>query len=94
MFDVGDFIFSSDLKSAYHHIEIFEELQQYFGFARFEGKIRYLIFAFLPFGISIVGYIFSKVVREVVEYFRSKDKITILFLDEGLAGQNDYYIAV
>ena len=26
MFDVGDFIFSSDLKSAYHHIEIFEEL--------------------------------------------------------------------
>ena len=52
MFDVGDFIFSSDLKSAYHHIEIFEELQQYFGFARFEGKIRYLVFAFLSFGIS------------------------------------------
>jgi hypothetical protein len=29
MFDVGDFIFSPDLKSAYHHIVIFEELQQY-----------------------------------------------------------------
>jgi hypothetical protein len=25
MFDVGDFIFSYDLISAYHHIEIFEE---------------------------------------------------------------------
>ena len=93
-FDVGDFIFSSDLKSAYHHIEIFEELQQYFDFARFEGEIRYLVFAFLPFGFSIVGYIFSKVFREVVEYFRSKDKITIIFLDDGLAGTNHYGIAV
>ena len=63
MFELGDFIFSSDLKFAYQHIEIFEELQQYFGFARFEGKIRYLVFAFLPFGISIVGYTFSKVLR-------------------------------
>jgi hypothetical protein len=27
MFDVGDFIFSYDLKSAYHHIPIFEEHQ-------------------------------------------------------------------
>ena len=94
MFDVGDFIFSSDLKSAYHHNEIFEELQQYFDFARFESEIRYLAFAFLPFGISIVGYIFSNVFREVVEYFRSKDKISIIFLDDGLAGKNDYDIAV
>ena len=94
MFDVGDFIFSSDLKSAYHHIEIFEELQQYFGFARFEGKIRYLVFAFLPFDISIVGYILSKVSREIVEYFRFKYKITIIFLDEGLAEQIDYDITV
>ena len=82
MFDVGDFIFSSDLKSAYHH-----RTSTYFGFAMYEGKIRYLVFAFLPFDISIVGYIFSKVFREVVEYFRSKDKITIIFLDEGLAGK-------
>jgi hypothetical protein len=56
--------------------------------------MRYLVFALLPFGISFVGYIFSKVFRKVVEYFRSKDKITIIFLDEGLAVQNDYYIAV
>ena len=87
MFDVGDFVFSSDLKSAYHHIEIFEELQQYFGFPRFEGKIRYLVFAFLPFDISIVGYIFAKILRDAIEYFSSKDKIIIIFLDEGLAGK-------
>ena len=60
----------------------------------FEVKIRYLVFSLLPFGISFVGYIFSKVFREVVEYFRSKDKITIIYFDECLAGQNDYYIAI
>jgi hypothetical protein len=31
MFDVGDFIFSYDLISAYHHIEIFEEHEHYLG---------------------------------------------------------------
>jgi hypothetical protein len=61
MFDVGDFIFSYDLISAYHHIEIFEEHQQYLGFVWFfEGKIRYFVFAVLPFGISIAGYIFQR----------------------------------
>jgi len=35
MFDIGDFIFSYDLKSAYHHIKIFEKRQQYLGFAWF-----------------------------------------------------------
>jgi len=40
MFDVGKAIFSNDLKSAYHHIESFEEHQQYLGFACFlKGKM-------------------------------------------------------
>ena len=61
MFDVGDFIFSYDLISAYHHIEIFEEHEQYLGLAWFfEGKIRYFVFAVLPFGISTADYIFQR----------------------------------
>ena len=80
MFDVGDFIFSYDLISAYHHIEIFEEHEQYLGLAWFfEGKIRYFVFAVLSFGISTTGYIFSKVLREVVKDFRSKCKRIIMF---------------
>jgi hypothetical protein len=95
MFDVGDFIFSYDLKSAYHHIEIFEELEHYLGLAWFfGGKIRYFVFAVLSFGISTTGYIFSKVLREVVKDFRSKGKRIIMFLDDGLAGENDYDTAV
>ena len=94
MFDVGDFIFSYDLISAYHHIEIFEEHEQYLGLAWFfEGKIRYFVFAVLSFGISTTGYIFSKVLREVVKDFRSKGKRIIMFLD-GLVGENFYDTAV
>jgi len=46
------------------------------------------------FGISTAEYIFSKVLREVVKDFRSKGKIIIMFLDDGLAGENNYEIAV
>ena len=95
MFDVGDFIFSYDLISAYHHIEIFEEHEQYLGLAWFfEGKIRYFVFAVLTFGISTTGYILSKVLREVVKDFRSKGKRITMFLDDGLTGENDYDTAV
>ena len=57
MFDVGDFIFSYDLKSAFHHIPIFEEHQQYFGFTWFfkaKYDISYSLFSI--FGISTAGY--------------------------------------
>ena len=40
----GDFIFSYDLKSAYHHITIFSEHQQYLGFSwRFDGVENYFV---------------------------------------------------
>jgi hypothetical protein len=43
---VGDFIFSYDLKSAYHHIEIFEEHQQC-GFLKEKYDISYSLFSLL-----------------------------------------------
>jgi len=94
MFDVGDFIFSYDLKSAYHHIEIFEEHQQYLGFAWFfraKHDISYSLFSFFYFYSRL--YLFT-CLREVVKYFRSNCKGIIMFLDDGLAGENDYDTAV
>lgn len=50
---------SFGIKSGYHHIEIFESEQQLLGFAWvFEGVTKYL-----PFGLSVGPYIFSKVMR-------------------------------
>ena len=54
----GDFIFSFDLKSGYHHLDIFSGHQQYLGFSvRFGSHIRYFSFTVLYSG-SVQGLIF------------------------------------
>ncbi|VDI11263.1 Hypothetical predicted protein [Mytilus galloprovincialis] len=61
MFQKDDFLFSFDLKSAYHHIEICQIHRIFLGFSwDFEGKVRYFVFNVLPFGLATAGYIFQK----------------------------------
>ena len=73
LFRKGDFIFTFDLKSAYHHIDIFEDHRQYLGFSwEIQGQLHYYVFNVLPFGISTAGFIFSKLIREPVKFLRSK----------------------
>ena len=60
-FEKGVYMFSFDLKSGYHHIEIAEEHQTYLGFSwNLQGSqsSRYFVFAVLPFGLSTAPYIF------------------------------------
>ncbi|XP_071149234.1 uncharacterized protein [Mytilus edulis] len=91
LFNKQDYLFSYDLKSAYHHIEIFSEHKTYLGFAwEISGKISYYVFNVLPFGISTAGYIFTKVTRQVVQYFRQKGIKIIMYLDDGIGGGENY----
>ena len=83
LFTAGDYIFSFDLKSAYHHIEIHKLSREYLGF-HWMGK--YYVFNVLPFGISTAGYIFSKVMRQVVKFWRSKGIRIVMYLDDGFGG--------
>ena len=55
MFEVGDHLFSFDLKSAYHHVVICPDFFTFLGF-QWEGK--YYVFHVLPFGLATAGYIF------------------------------------
>ena len=73
--------FSFDLKSAYHHIEIFDEHRKYLAF-RWENK-NY-VFNVLPFGISCAGHIFTKVCRVLIKKWRDSGYRVIMFLDDGL----------
>ena len=51
---------SFDIKSGYHHIEIFESHQQFLGFSWvLEGVTKYFKFTVLPFELS-VGPFFSQ----------------------------------
>ena len=59
-------MFSFDLKSGYHHIEIFEGHQTYLGFSWKHGNSnfnKFYVFTVLPFGLSSAPHIFTKTLK-------------------------------
>ena len=52
------YLFSFDIKSGYHHIEIFPDDQQFLGFSWTDhGVVKYFKFIVLPFGLATGPYI-------------------------------------
>ena len=91
LFEKGDFLFSFDLKSGYHHIDIAEAHFKYLGVS-WEGK--FYVFTVLPFGLCTACYIFTKVVRPLVRYWRSKGLRILVYLDDGLCAVTGQQAAV
>ena len=81
LLEKNDFLFSFDLKSGYHHVDIAREHWKYLGFL-WQG--RYYVFTVLPFGLSSACYIFTKLVRPLVGYWRAKGLRIVVYLDDGL----------
>jgi len=83
-FSKDDFLFSFDLKSGYHHIDIFPPHQQYLGFSwSFNGINRFFTFTVLPFGLTFAPYVFTKCLRPLVKHWRSLGFFLVLYLDDG-----------
>ena len=58
MFQKGDYMFTFDLKSAYHHVDIYREHCEYLGFAWGQGPTtKYYVFCVLPFGLATAPYL-------------------------------------
>ena len=78
------YLFKFDLKNGYHHIDIFEPHQKFLGFSWiFKGNIKFFVFTVLPFGLTSAPFIFTKIVRPLVKYWRfSSVKITCFLDDE------------
>ena len=88
---LNDYMFSFDLKSGYHHIDIHEDYQKYLGFAwNFNGKVRYFYFTVLPFGLATAGHIFTKTVRCLVKYWRESGIKILVYLDDGLSFSDNF----
>ena len=51
----------------------------------FEAVTKYFKFTVLPFGLSVSPYIFSKVMRPLVKYWRSKAISIVACLDDGIS---------
>ena len=79
-FSVNGWMASFDLKSGYHHIDIHEKYHTYLGFS---WKNQHYVYTTCPFGLSVAGLVFSKVLRELVKIWRSKGIKVVLYLDDG-----------
>ena len=85
------FTFKFDLKSGYHHIDILQEHQTFLGFSWVVNGVRkFFVFTVLPFGLSSAPYIFTKVVRVLVRYWRSHAVRITVYLDDGLGSACDF----
>ena len=92
MFEKGTYMYSFDIKGAYNHIDIFSSHRTFLGFAWCDedGIERWYVYNSLPFGLCSAGHMFSKVVRVMVTFWRSKGLKVITFLDDGLGGDNSF----
>ncbi len=82
----GCYMFGFDLKSGYHHVDIFEEHWQYLGFSWTgkDGVKRYYFFVVLPFGLCTAGYVFTKVCRVLVKFWRRHGIKIVIYIDDGV----------
>ena len=61
IFSQGFFLFKFDLKSGYHHVEIFPDHRKYLAFSWDfgDGVVKYFHFTVLLFGLSSALYLLS-----------------------------------
>ena len=88
VFDKGFYLFKFDLKSGYHHIEIFPDHRRFLAFAWDFGTgiFRYFQFCVLPFGLSSAPFIFTKILKPLQKSWRGQGIPIVIFLDDGLGG--------
>ena len=91
VFSKDFFVFSLDLRSGYHHVDIFPDHRKYLAFSWDFGKghTRYFQFTVLPFGLSSAPFIFTKLLKSLITHWRSQGiPIAIFFDDEVGAGSS------
>ena len=80
-FEKGEYLCTFDLKSGYHHIDIHVASQQYLGC---EWKGKYYVFTVLPFGLSTACYVFTKLTRPLVRWWRGQGIKVVMYIDDGI----------
>ena len=85
--DSKAFLFKFDLKSGYFHVDIHKDFQKYLGFSWIfkDGRKKYFQYTVLPFGLTSAPFIFTKIVRVLIRYWRSFSIKIACFIDDGLA---------
>ena len=92
IFETDYYFITFDLKSGYHHVPIHPDHWTYLGFSWTfpTGQTNYYTFIVLPFGLSSACYAFTKLLRPLVEKWRSQGIRTVIYLDDGICGSPSY----
>lgn len=75
----NDFLATLDLENAYFMIPVDEASSKYLRFI-FQGQC--FEFLCLPFGLNVAPYIFTKVLKPVVNHLRKRGLSSIIYLDD------------
>jgi hypothetical protein len=75
----GDYMFTIDLESAYHHVDMHADSVNFLGFC---WRHQYYVFTSLPFGLNTACWVFTKLMRELVAVWRSAGIRLIHYLDD------------
>ena len=91
----GDYVFSFDLKSAYHNVDIFEEHRKYLSFCwQSDGTVRHFHLNVLPFWLSPAPQVFTKLMWQLIKYWRAKAIRVVIYIDDGIGGAGTFENAV
>ena len=84
-----------DLKSGYHHLDIFPEHQPFLGFSWVmpDGETCFFMFTVLPFGLSSAPYIFTKLLRPLVKHWRAQGIHAVVYLDDGFDVEHSEFLS-
>lgn len=82
------FMFKFDLSSG-DHIDLHPSMFKYFGFS-WSGK--FYVFTSLPFGLSSAPFIFTKILKNLVRFWREMGIYIVLYLDDGFCFADNYLI--
>ena len=79
--------FNWDFTSGYHHVSINSSQSNYLGFSFVWPEIgqRFFEFVQLPFGLISACYLFTKLTRPLIKYWRVQGFNVFIYIDDGLA---------
>ena len=81
----GDFQVVYDLKSALHHIKIFEAHTTYLGaaYTKEDGTKQYIVFLYLPFGLGSAVHCITKLFKPINAFLHMHGIRHTIFIDDG-----------
>ena len=89
-FRIGDYLFAWDLKDGYWHQELHPDMWQ---FMCFEWGGELLYFKCMPFGLAPACWVFTKLIRVMVDHWRARGLACLSYIDDGIGGARGRVLA-